>query len=366
MKVVRKTARVRSEKRRGVEIIDQLIQKLPSWASGRGEQGDILLSTRIRLARNLYGIPFPSTASDEELQAVVEAVEKACQQSRVFDGAVYLYLQQTDDISRKVLVERRLISPMFAEGKHPGMVVIDTAENISIMVNEEDHLRIQSIQPGLGLKEAWRVISRVDDELSEHLSYAFSEQFGYLTACPTNTGTGMRASILIHLPALSILDEVERIIRELAPSEIAVRGFYGEGTEVIGNIFQISNQLTLGRTETAIIDRLEIVANKFIEMEQEARERLLNKQRIDLEDRIFRALGILSHARIMSSLELMNHLSMVRLGVDLGFIDGLPPEMLNELMIFTQPAHMQKLDQSLEDSHQRDVARAEMIRKKIH
>ncbi|MDQ7052418.1 MAG: hypothetical protein Q9P14_05830 [candidate division KSB1 bacterium] len=206
----------------------------------------------------------------------------------------------------------------------------------------------------------------MDDELSEYLSYAFSEQFGYLTACPTNTGTGMRASILIHLPALSILDEVERIIRELAPSEIAVRGFYGEGTEVIGNIFQISNQLTLGRTETAIIDRLEIVANKFIEMEQEARERLLNQQRVDLEDRIFRALGILSHARIMSSLELMNHLSMVRLGVDLGFIDGLTPVLLNELMIFTQPAHMQKLDQSLEDSHQRDVARAEMIRKKIH
>ena len=365
MKNAIRKKRPRAALHRGTDYIQALLQKVPAWAMGHEAQEGILLSTRIRLARNLYGIPFPSTASDEQLDEVIRIVSDACRATPILQDVTYLYLKELDDVSRKVLVERRVISPMFSEADHAGMVVMDANETVSIMVNEEDHLRIQSIQPGLGLREAWRVISRIDDELSEHLSYAFSEQFGYLTSCPTNTGTGMRASILIHLPALSILDEVEKIIKELAPTEIAVRGFYGEGTEVIGNIFQISNQLTLGRTEIAIVDRLEVVANKFIELEQNAREKLLREQPDELEDRVFRALGILQNARIMSSLEFMNHLSMIRLGADMGLIQGLDAATLGELMIFTQPAHMQKMYKNMEDSRSRDRARAEIIRKKL-
>ncbi|RMD95243.1 MAG: protein arginine kinase [Calditrichaeota bacterium] len=364
-KALKKDSKSLVRQQQAQQFIQYLLNGIPSWAAGSREINDILLSTRIRLARNLMKIPFPSTATDGELKQVMKEVEKACQQAPLFSEASYLYLQDLDEIHRKVLVERRLISPAFAEADHPGMVIIDAGESISIMVNEEDHLRIQSIQPGLGLREAWRVISRVDDELSEKLNYAFSEQFGYLTACPTNTGTGMRASILVHLPALSIMDEVEKVIHDLAPSEIAVRGFYGEGTEVIGNIFQVSNQLTLGRTESAIVDRLEIVAHKFIELEQAARERLFHERQTELEDKVFRALAILQNARIMSSLEFMNHLSMIRLGADLELIRGLDSAIISELMIFTQPAHMQMLHKELHDAGSRDVIRAQIIRKKM-
>ncbi len=345
--------------------VDTVIHQTPFWASHAGDQDDIILSTRIRLARNLAGIPFPTIARREELDTVVERIGNACKSIRMLQPALTVDIRQCKTLISKALVERRLISPVFAESSSAGIAVIDESEQLSIMVNEEDHLRLQSIQPGLSLQEAWRQISRLDDELSEQVEYAFSDKFGYLTACPTNTGTGMRASILIHLPALSILEQVDQAIKELAPSELAIRGFYGEGTDIIGNIYQVSNQLTLGRTEAAIISRLEVIAYKFLDLERNAREKLLHIHRVRLEDEIFRALGILQAARVLSSAELMKHLSMVRLGNELNLIQEIDHRILNELMIFTQPAHLQLLHENITDPESRDVLRARLVREKL-
>lgn len=345
--------------------IDGLLRKAPCWLTADSEHGEVILSTRIRLARNFRAFPFPAMAKRQELEKVLELTRTACGKIKLLEEARYLDMKDLDEIGEKILVERRLISPAFANAPHPRLVAIGASEFASIMVNEEDHLRIQAIQPGLALQEAWRLISRLDDELSEQVDYAFSPQFGYLTSCPTNVGTGMRASIQIHLPALALQQQVEKVIKNLAPSEIAVRGFYGEGSEIMGNIYQISNQLTLGRTETAIVNRLEVVAHQFVEREQEARGNLFEQARLLLEDKVFRALAILQSARQISSQEFLKRLSYVRLGVDLGLIKGLELNAMSELMLLTQPAHMQKLHGTFADAESRDVLRAEIIRQKF-
>jgi len=346
-------------------FVNGLLQHTPRWTTESTEFDDIILSTRIRLARNIKSYPFPPNASNEELRLVASNLEKAGAKIHQIEEAGFLGFDQLSKTDAHVLVERRLISPGHAEAKHPRFAVIDKAEYISIMVNEEDHLRLQSIQPGLALQEAWRVISRLDDEISENIDYAFSTCYGYLTSCPTNTGTGMRASIQVHLPALTILEKVDRIIKELAPNEIAVRGFYGEGSEIMGNIYQISNQLTLGRTEKAIVSRLEVVAHKFIEFERKAREELYESEYVLLEDKVFRSFAILQNARIMNSQEFLTHLSMVRLGVDMELITNIDGAMLNELAIVTQPAHMEKMHSGLTNAEQRDVFRAQIIRSRF-
>ncbi|KAA3618796.1 MAG: protein arginine kinase [Calditrichaeota bacterium] len=340
--------------------------QVPIWLD-RAEEGDnIILSTRIRLARNLNKIPFPRQAKREQLKEVVRSVKTAINRNQLCKAMAVFQKDELTAIFKKAFVERRIISPAFSESDTIGMVAIDPDEQLGLMVNEEDHLRIQAVQAGLSLHEAWRQISRIDDELSENLEFAYMPEFGYLTSCPTNTGTGMRASILIHLPALSMADEIDATIKKLSPNEIAVRGFYGEGTDVVGNIFQISNQLTLGRTETALINRLEVVADKFSEMEQEARERLLTEQRDEIEDRIHRSMAIMKSARLMSSEEFMKYISMLLLGVDLEILPGISSLELKKLMIFTQPAHMQIMYKSSSDSQSRDVLRAQIVRQKIN
>ena len=340
--------------------------QLPVWLDGAAEGDNIILSTRIRLARNLKDIPFPGQARREQLKSVMQKVQKAISEIKICRDMAFFPKSELQPLYRNAFVERRIISPAFSEASYPGLVAVDPVEQLGIMVNEEDHLRLQAVQAGLSLHEAWRQISRIDDELSEHLDLAFMPQFGYLTSCPTNTGTGMRASILIHLPALSMADEIEETIKKLAPNEIAVRGFYGEGTDVVGNIYQISNQLTLGRTETSLINRLEIVADKFSEMEQEARQRLLDQQKVEIEDRIFRSLAVMQSARLMSSQEFMKYISMLLLGVDLEILGGLDPLELKKLMIYTQPAHMQIMYKSSADAQARDILRAEIVRQKIN
>ena len=245
------------------------------------------------------------------------------------------------------------------------MAVVGVDELLSIMVNEEDHLRIQSIQPGFGVRESWRLISQLDDELAESLDYAFSEQYGYLTSCPTNTGSGLRVSIFVHLPALVMLGKAEEMMRELAPGEIAVRGFYGEGTEVIGNIFQISNLLTLGRPEMEMLSRQEAIGRDLLDHERQAREQLYRAQRVFLEDQVFRAVGTLKNARVLSSVEFLSLLSTLRLGLDLEIIGGLDRQQVNQLMMITQPAHLQKQHRELIDVESRDVMRAELVRRQV-
>jgi protein arginine kinase len=274
-------------------------------------------------------------------------------------------MQKLGKPERKFLVERRLISPAYADSRKPAMLVVGENEYLSVMVNEEDHLRIQSIQPGLNVDEAWQLISHLDDELGEQLDYAFTDHFGYLTSCPTNTGTGMRVSLFVHLPGLALLEELESVLGKLAPSEITVRGFYGEGTEVVGNIFQISNQLTLGRTDDSIIKRMEEVALKLLSLEADARERLMAEQQLRVEDKVFRTIGILQNARMISSVEFLNLLSNLRLGMDLGLIRSENRRLLNELMVVLQPAHMQKIYRDAQEDERRDVRRAQLVREKI-
>lgn len=345
--------------------IGTLLTNTPAWITTKSDVSSIILSTRIRLARNLKSCLFPSKANDRQLEKVIATTEQACSKIKMFKKAIFIRMEDLDEVDEKVLVERRLVSPIFASSNHPRMVVIDKKEFVSIMVNEEDHLRLQSLQPGLAFQDAWHLVSLLDDELSEELEFAFSSNFGFLTSCPTNTGTGMRASIQIHLPALSFTNEINNIVKEHAPSEIAVRGYYGEGSEMMGNIYQISNQLTLGRTENAIINHLEKVAQKFIQAELKARDRLFKKERHLLEDKIYRAVGVLQNARVMSSQEFLNHLSMVRLGMDFEWINSIDIETINKLMLITQPAHMQKMHHKKYDAGQRDILRAEIIRKKF-
>jgi protein arginine kinase len=345
--------------------LNLLTKRLPGWLEGDAPHSDIVISTRARLARNLSDYPFPNAADRDELEEVVQEIYRALTPSQLLSQAMFLDMQKLGKLDRKFLVERRLISPPYADSSHPGMLVVGENEYLCVMVNEEDHLRIQSIQPGLNIEEAWRMLTQLDDELGEQLEYAFTDHFGYLTACPTNTGTGMRISLFVHLPALAMLEEIETVLGKLAPSEITVRGFYGEGTEVVGNIFQISNQLTLGRTDESIVKRMEEVAAKLLSLEADGRERLLTDHRLRVEDKVFRTIGILQNARMISSLEFLNLLSHLRLGLDVGLLKNVDRGLLNALMVVLQPAHLQKTEREAQDDERRDLRRAELVREKI-
>lgn len=345
--------------------LNALTRRLPRWLGNNAPHANIVISTRVRLARNLAGYKFPRTAESGELYEVIREVYRAIGTSQQLAGSIFLDMLRLAKLERKFLVERRLISPPFAEAENPAMLVVGENEYLSVMVNEEDHLRVQSIQSGLQVEEAWQQIVQLDDELGESLDYAFTDQFGYLTACPTNTGTGMRVSLFVHLPALAILEEIEKVLKKLAPTEITVRGFYGEGTEVVGNIFQISNQLTLGRTDDSIVARMEEVGQKLISLEEDARARLLEAQAVAMHDKIFRAVGVMKYARTLSSLELLNLLSYLRLGFDWGILRASDHSFLNELMVTLQPAHIQKRYRELDDDLQRDARRASIVRERI-
>ena len=359
-----KTRRPATE-RASSNSVDHLVMDFGRWLTEEDEYSDIIISSRIRLARNLKGFPFPNRFEDEDAIKIRRKVKAACHKCPSLENARYYDIDKLAEWDRKYFVERRLASPQLIDNGLRPMLVIGANESLSIMVNEEDHLRIQCIEPGLGLSPAWKIISRVDDELEEHLRFSYSHKYGYLTACPTNLGTGLRASIFVHLPALSLQENINKVMNELLTSEIAVRGFYGEASESVGNIFQISNQLTLGRTEESVLERMVKIAVRIVQLEREAREELYSKQRIKLEDTVFRALGILKHARVISSLEAMNHLSNLRLGCELGLVKSLTRLAVNQLMVLVQPAHLQKIYGELLDAEERDVVRANFIRENL-
>jgi protein arginine kinase len=346
-------------------MLDKLINNFAKWLNGEGNQADLIISSRIRLARNLNKIPFPNKANPDDLQKVIDAIKEKFRVVSHLEKAMYIDMLDLSELDRQFLMERRLISHDFVGTKNPAAIIVNPDETICIMINEEDHFRLQSIQSGLEINKAWQAMSDIEDELASIIDFAYSEQFGYLTACPTNTGTGMRVSIFIHLAGLDLVGDLQKIIKEKVPSEITIRGFYGEGTQAFGNIFQISNQLTLGRTENAIIERLINVAMTFIEMEQDARERLLKKGRIKLEDKIHRSVGILKFAKIINSVEFINLLSMLRLGIYLKLTDGVSFKTLNELMVLGQPAHLQKFYNKKLSSEKRDLLRAKLIRNRL-
>ena len=280
-------------------------------------------------------------------------------------GYTYTKMSDLPALERQVLVEKHLISPHLANPDRQGAVILSENETVSVMVNEEDHIRIQCIYPGLQLEDAYKQADQVDDHLEKELPYAFDEDFGYLTSCPSNTGTGMRASVMMHLPALTITKQIDRIIPAISRLGMVVRGSYGEGSEAPGNIYQISNQTTLGKTEQEILVELGNITSRLIAHERNSRELLLAKSRIALENRIFRSLGTISYARLLPSEEAARCLSDVRLGIDIGIIEDIDMSILNELMIFMQPGFLQQYADVELSQEERDIFRAKLFRERL-
>lgn len=344
-----------------------LNQAVSSWMSAEGPDSDIVLSSRIRLARNFDAYKFPTLFSHEEAKLIIENMEEILKQSPIqkFGQMELLKIEDLQPLQKRVLVEKHIISPHLAEDSPYGAVLLTENEEVSIMINEEDHIRIQCLYPGLQLSEALDAANEIDDWLESNIQYAFDEKHGYLTSCPTNVGTGLRASVMMHLPGLMLTQQINKIIPAIHQLGLVVRGIYGEGSEALGNIFQISNQITLGKSEEDICRDLKGVVSQLISQERSAREALRKTSNIQLEDRVFRSLGVLSNSRIIESKEAARCLSDVRLGIDMGYIDKMPKTILNELMILTQPGFLQQYAGGSLRPHERDIRRAALIRERI-
>lgn len=347
-------------------ILRNLKESSAEWTSGQGPLSDIVISSRIRLARNVEGISFSPWAGQAELKNIFEISRQIVEEDSLFRDSNFLLLDELTPLESQFLVEKHLISIYHAQEKHPYRgCVFNQKETLSIMINEEDHFRIQYLLSGLQLNNIWKLINKIDNEIEKKVTYAFGVKEGYLTSCPTNVGTGMRASIMLHLPALAMIDGINDILKAISKIGYVVRGFYGEGTEVMGNLFQVSNQITLGFSEEEIIDNLEKVNQQIISKEQKARRDLLSNSKNQLEDEAWRAYGILSNMRIISSAEAMELLSKLRFGVELGIIPHPNLGTLNELMLLIQPAYLQMLAGKDLDPFSRDLQRAILIRNKI-
>ncbi|OEH93159.1 protein arginine kinase [Bacillus solimangrovi] len=342
-------------------------QAISPWMSEEGPDSDIVLSSRIRLARNLREIPFPMVAASEELNKVTDLFRNhfSNQQLHGIGNLELLEMGMLEQNEKRVLVEKHLISPHLAEMSNNGAVILSENEQIGIMINEEDHIRIQCLYPGLQLNEALHAATTIDDWIESKADFAFNEKRGYLTACPTNVGTGLRASVMMHLPSLVMTNQMSRIIPAINQLGLVVRGIYGEGSEAQGNIFQISNQITLGKSEQDIVEELQSVVSQLITQERTARSTLLSSSKIQLEDRIFRSYGKLAYSRIIQSNEAAQCLSDVSLGIDLGFIEIVSRNILNELMILTQPGFLQQYAGKGLTPNERDIRRATLIRERL-
>lgn len=336
-----------------------------SWLDGSGPHADKVLSTRVRLARNLRNVAFPLRARREQLSQVLPSVVAAAEKSSSFSELMVLKSAEMSPSDKQFLIERHLVSTDFAEDSQTGALLVGADESMSIMVNEEDHLRIQVLCSGLQLGNAVKLASQIDDELDTSLEYAFSEELGYLTSCPTNVGTGMRASVLIHFPSLVLTKQISKVLQGITQVGLAVRGFYGEGSEIMGNFFQISNQTTLGVDEKEAVMSLEKVTHQIMEYEKKAMDVLMKDARVQIEDKVRRAHGTLQSCRILTSKELISLVSAVRFGISLG-MDGLCDiATVNELLILTQPAHIQKLAERELSAAERNEMRAQMVHEKL-
>jgi protein arginine kinase len=345
----------------------QLTEHAGEWLRGAGPHNEVVISSRIRLARNLAGYPFVNRATPRMQQEVLDRCRAVITAAQMGDEMFWVDLRQCPEIDRQLLVERHLISRNQAVvDKVPRAVAIGAQETFSIMVNEEDQLRIQVLRSGMQLGPAFDQINHIDDALEAKLDYAFSQQWGYLTACPTNVGTGIRVSVMMHLPALQLTGEIEKVRRAARDMHLAVRGLFGEGSEAMGDLFQISNQTTLGKGEEEILADFErTIVPQIIAYEQQARQALVRSRSDQLDDKIWRAWGILTHARTISTEEVLQLLSHLRLGVNLGRIETVDIRTINELFLLTQPAHLQKLSSNEMDQAARREARARLIRQKL-
>lgn len=345
--------------------LEDLAQQSSAWLRGVGPESDIVISSRIRLARNLAEFPFIRKCTDHDRDAIERMLHARISALPDFGDALYVDVNDLATVDRQFLVERQLISREHAESDGARAVAIDSQETFSLMVNEEDHLRIQVIRSGLDLENTWEQINRIDDIIEKKVAYAFHEKYGYLTACPTNVGTGMRVSVMLHMPALVMTRQIEKVFRSLQKINLAVRGLYGEGSQAMGDFYQISNQITLGRSEQELIEQVADVVPALIDYERRAREYLVRETQKDLHDRVSRAYGILCTAQTISSEETMHLLSSVRMGVNLGLIEDLEIPTINKLFIHTQPAHLQKIRGSELSTADRNIERAMYLRRNL-
>lgn len=341
---------------------------MKNWIESKGPEGDIVLSSRIRLARNIKGSPFPHIMSGEQAKKIISECSNSILESNTALSASFhiIELDKVSPVDRLSMVEKHLISPNLAQNYEKSAVLINDESTVSIMINEEDHIRLQVIFPGLELKDAYDLASKIDDVIEESIDYAYDQRMGYLTACPTNIGTGMRASVMLHLPALSMTQNINGVLNAVPQVGLTIRGIYGEGSNAQGNIYQISNQVTLGLSEEEIISNLVAVTKQVIDKEKAERQRIMDTNRIQLEDNAWRSLGILKNARILSSSECLSLISNVRLGIELGIIKDIDTVALNELMINTQPATLMKIEGREIDTELRDIKRAKYVREKLN
>ncbi len=346
--------------------LDELISTTGEWLHGTGPMSDVVISSRIRLARNLADYPFLATAGPSERGAIYRTISEEVMHSNVGADALLVDVDQAPPMDRQLLVERHLISRHQAAGEGSRGVSVSPSETRAIMINEEDHLRIQVLRGGLQLESLWREASEIDDTLAERLPFAFDKQLGYLTACPTNVGTGIRVSVMVHLPALKWTREIERVERAARELRLAVRGLFGEGTDYVGDLYQISNQTTLGHSEEEIIESFAgTIIPRIVDYEYAARKALVSTSAYQLDDRIWRAYGLLANARCISGEETQALLSPLRMGIHLGRFDLLNVQNLNELFLHTQSAHLQRIIGRPLDGEERAVARAEYLRKHL-
>lgn len=346
--------------------LSDLTSQAGEWLRGSGPMSEVVISSRVRLARNVKGYPFLTCANRAQRRELENRIRETILDAELAPQTLYVDLEQAIDVDRELLVERHLISKHHSAAEGARGVAIGQDENLSIMVNEEDHLRLQVLRSGLQLDEAWEQINHVDDVLEEELEFSYHNRFGYMTACPTNIGTGIRVSVMLHLPALKLTGEIEKVFRAAKDMKLAVRGLYGEGTEATGDFYQISNQTTLGKDESEILDDFKhSVIPRIIDFEHHARRTLRSERAAALDDKVFRALGVLRSARLLASDETLFLLSHLRMGIHLGRVKDVEIKTLNELVLMTQPAHLQKLVGKKLDGDERKAARAEFVRHKL-
>lgn len=346
-------------------MFEEMAKSPAAWLSGGGEESSVVLSTRVRLARNVAGCEYPDKADSEIRKRIISYFDSTVTRSELLTNGQYLKAADIDELDRDFLIERHLISPVFLNGGLSKAVFIGPLERVSVMINEEDHFRIQALSAGLDPQSSFELAQKYEAEISRHLELDFDPDFGYLTACPTNAGTGMRASVLIHLPGLVLTRDIDKVISRITHSGLVVRGFYGEGSDVLGNLFQVSNQYTLGISETDILALISRVTREIIDEEALARQRLMDEASDMIEDKISRAYGILKHARLLTSDEVMNLLSALRMGHALKIIDFVDISTINEILLLSQPAHLQKFYGHEMDNNKRDFVRAQMVQEKL-
>lgn len=345
--------------------LENLLHGPTGWFRTPGPESEVVFTSRIRLARNLKGVPFPNRASEAEKMRTLEIIEEAVVKLPQFKGCIILRMDGLTDVNKQFLSERYIISRELASQGAGSAVIIDKKETLSIMVNEEDHIRMQALLSGLRFEECWKALKTVDKKLQKDLEFAFSSRFGYLTACPTNVGTGIRVSAMLHLPGLIMAKQIEQVLQAIIKLGLAIRGLYGEGTEWSGNLFQISNQVTLGKGDDEMISVIDKVVRQVAQNEKNARNQILKNNAEKLYDKVGRAYGILSNAHLLTTRETIDHLSTLRMGLDLRIIHEMSKEDINELFILSQPAHIQMIRGRELDPDNRDVERGNLLRTRL-